>query len=154
MPRINLNQKRVFVDEVFKNFYVLFGTFQSSRGNKFKTKKWNEVAKIVNKIGPAKKSGKQWKKYFSTIKSQTKDKIAQTRRKLNQGLASQVNLNDIDDKIIRMYGTNILDGLKSVGECGMPNNKIEPFLESFPEHSTAILQLKKKKLKDQKRISK
>lgn len=143
---MNLNQKSVLVDQVFNNFYVLLGTFQSSSGSKYRTKKWKEVAVILNEIGPARKSGGEWKKSFSNIKSKTKEKVGKIRRRRNQGLSSGIKFSEIDEKIVRMFGTNSLDGLKNIQEIGIRNRKIKPIniMDSFPEHGETILQRKKK----------
>lgn len=146
MPRVSLNQKKILVDHVFDNFYVLLGTFQSSSGNKYKTNKWNEIANVLNQIGPSTKSGAEWKKTFATIKSQTKEKVGNMRRKWNQGKSSEIKFSNIDEKIIQMFGVNHLDGLNNVNELGIRSRKSTPvsFLETFPKYGLAVLHRKKK----------
>lgn len=80
----------------------LFGVFESVNGKAMKMKKWNEIAIVLNDLGPAIKKGSAWKKSFNCIKSTTKTKVQKLRQDQDNGRETKAILSEIDKKLITM----------------------------------------------------
>lgn len=89
---------------------------------------WDELAAILNDMGPPFKSGTEWSECFEKMKQQTHRKVAMLRHHQNKtggGSSSGIELSGIEDKILMIYGKDHFDKIQGVGECGMERGQFE-----------------------------
>ncbi len=135
-------QKERLVQLVQNNFLKAVGRFAGANGVSIKTHLWANIAKELNKLGPA-RTADQWKtvtlyyasndtsmhfccvinfQTFNGIKASAKAKLADNHN-CDNGTAPK-SLNRLEEKILAIYGLDSLDGDQRLGEAGFNYKKV------------------------------
>lgn len=62
MTKVSQRQKDLLADFMSENYLILFGKFSGGQGKNVKSKKWDEITKILNENGPPSKEVEKWKR--------------------------------------------------------------------------------------------
>ncbi|KAJ8682652.1 hypothetical protein QAD02_018444 [Eretmocerus hayati] len=97
------------------------------RGNKFSQRKWGSFAKDLNELGPCKKSGKGWKKYWTQCRLNARTKEAKFLKAYGKTGNSTIceELDPDVDRICKIFGSPGL-GFAIIPECGFKPRKLMP----------------------------
>ncbi|KAJ8679221.1 hypothetical protein QAD02_015008 [Eretmocerus hayati] len=98
-----------------------------ARGNKFAQRKWNGFAKELNKLGPCKKSGAAWKKYWTQCRLNARTKKAKFLKSYGK-TGNTKPLEELDpdvERICDIFGAPGL-GFAIIPECGFKPRKPKP----------------------------
>lgn len=113
-------QKDKLVQLVEENYSALFGRISNTvNADLLKAKLWQQIMLNLNSIGP-KKTVPSWKRCLSSIKDITKKKLTVarnlTKSKVHGNLSAKFSVRE--QKLINMFGIDILDGCGQLEEIG------------------------------------
>ncbi|KAJ8681822.1 hypothetical protein QAD02_017614 [Eretmocerus hayati] len=120
-PHVGLDQKRALISYCGK--HTLFARGQITRigcgGNLKHHAMWKKLAVTLNKIGPAKKNGREWMKYWTTLRRQGRLRSVRYMEafKGTGHTKPSIKVADEDRRIAKIFGKPEL-GLKVYPECG------------------------------------
>ncbi|KAJ8666795.1 hypothetical protein QAD02_008457 [Eretmocerus hayati] len=120
-PRVGLDQKRALISYCEK--HTLFARGQvtkiGSGGNLKRHAMWKKLAVTLNKIGPAKKNGKEWMKYWTTMRRDGRLRSVKYLKAFNKTGHNKpsIKVADEDLRIAQIFGQPGL-GLEVYPECG------------------------------------
>ncbi|KAJ6603634.1 hypothetical protein Bhyg_15482 [Pseudolycoriella hygida] len=128
--------KRTVLQNWLKRITALKRVSNKINADLLKVKLWEKIMSILNSLGP-KKSVASWKRCLSSLRDVTKKKLTVARNrpqsKVHGKIDAQINLRD--QKIVKIFGIDILDGcgqLKEVGYESTPKFKTKKKLPTKP----------------------
>lgn len=133
-------QKDKLVQLIEENYSALFGRISNKiNADLLKAKLWQQIMCSLNSMGP-KKTVEAWKRCLSSLKDLTKKKLTvarnSSRSKVHGKLNSNISLRE--QKLIKMFGIDILDGCSQLEEIGcnskskLKSNEIPPTKRKEP----------------------
>ncbi|KAJ6648139.1 hypothetical protein Bhyg_03364 [Pseudolycoriella hygida] len=125
--RVSIAQKRRLLMLVEQNFLRTVGRFPGFHGVAIKRRIWEDYAKELNSLGPPFKNGKGWENTFTCIRLRAKNNVACLRNDINKKRGIVTKLSESDEKILTMYGIDLLDGIQGLSEGGLLYEKTLPF---------------------------
>ncbi|KAJ6639277.1 hypothetical protein Bhyg_12020 [Pseudolycoriella hygida] len=110
-------QKRLLI-LVQQNYSALYGRIANRlHADVLKSKIWKLITDQLNELGPP-KTAESWKLCLAALKDKAKKKLTTTRQRKNRNMSqNDVELNDLDNKIVKIFNIETSTSLHELGFC-------------------------------------